>query len=212
MPRRPSGAICVGVVMFASAAWAATLTPNVDPLAPAWPQPGAASAATNTASSPAAIDGQQTAGLRCTIAAITEDAGTSDTYLSRTTFFVSGPPVPAGQEPVCPPGAAQAATQRALAACKRHAANPESCVHADTDHMFDISTDVVDSSPLDSQCFSTTSKFIGIACRSGTQHQANCSVACGATAAAATEAARTRCRANHDGDCTLVNAAPVRAP
>lgn len=104
-----------------------------------------------------------------------------------------------------------AATQRALAACQRHAANPEDCVYADTDHMFDVSTDVVDSSPLDSQCFSYKSKFIAIACRPGAQ-QDNCNIACGNTAAAATDAASARCRANHDGDCALLNAVPVRAP
>jgi hypothetical protein len=203
MPRVLSGAICLAMAVVTTA-WAATLVPNMDPLAVGSAQPGGASA-----SAPSATTGPAAAAPRCTIAVITENATTSDTYLSRLTF--AAPAAPAGAAPICPPSAAQVATQRALDACKLRAANREDCVFADTDHMFDVSTDAVDSSALDSQCFSYTSKFIALACRAGAQ-QANCNVACGATAAAATAAARSRCHANHDGDCTLLNAVPVQAP
>jgi len=228
MPRARSIAIRIGVVMFA-AVWAAALAlhphklaaaparsdtelpapepsraPAPLPPAPPWP-----AVASGTAAPPptARRDG---AGPRCTIAVITENVGTSDTYLSRLTFPAPAAPA-AGQEPICPPGAAQAATGRALDACKQRAAHPQDCVYADTDRLFDITTDVMDSSPLDSQCFSYKSKFVAIACRPGAQ-QDNCNVACGATAAAATDAATTRCRTNHDGECALLNAVPVQAP
>jgi hypothetical protein len=186
------------------AARAATLVPNMDPLAVGPSQAGGALTA-----APSATTGPAAAARRCTIAVITENATTSDTYLSRTTF--PAPTASTGAAPVCPPSAAETATQRALDACKLRAANREDCVFADTDHMFDVSTDAVDSSALDSQCFSYTSKFIALACRAGSQ-QADCNVGCGATAAAATAAARSRCHANHDGDCTLLNAVPVQAP
>jgi hypothetical protein len=210
MRRAMSGLIGVAMVM-AAAALADTMVPDLDTMSTG---PLRSSAPTNPApsdvASPGATMSGQTANApRCTIASITENATTSDTYLSRTTFPV--PDAPAGAAPVCPPGAAEAATQRALDACKQRAVNPYDCVHADTDHMFDVSTDIVDSAPLASQCFSHTSKFIAIACRAGSQ-QDDCNVACGATAAAATAAARSRCRANHDGDCGLINAVPVQAP
>jgi hypothetical protein len=183
----------------------------LDPFAVDAPRAGGAStvAPSNTGSPPSAMTGSAAAAPRCTIAVITENATTSDTYLSRLTF--PAPAASAGAAPICPPSAAQAATERALDACKLRAANREDCVFADTDHMFDVSTDVVDSSALDSQCFSYTSKFIALACQAGSR-QADCNVACGATAAAATAAARTRCHANHDGDCALINAVPVQAP
>jgi hypothetical protein len=203
MPRALSGAICL-VMVTVVAARAATLVPNMDPLAVGPSQAGGALTA-----APSATTGPAAAARRCTIAVITENATTSDTYLSRTTF--PAPTASTGAAPVCPPSAAETATQRALDACKLRAANREDCVFADTDHMFDVSTDAVDSSALDSQCFSYTSKFIALACRAGSQ-QADCNVACGATAAAATAAARSRCHANHDGDCTLLNAVPVQAP
>jgi hypothetical protein len=203
LPRATSGAICIGLVMIAaSAAWASTLIPNLDPLSPDPSESG-------IVSSPPTMIRQGAAGPRCTIAVIVENATTSDTYLSRMSF--PAPDASAGQVSVCPPGAAEAATQRALDACKLRAANREDCTFADTDHMFDISTDVVDSSALDSQCFSYKSKFIGVACGPGS-HQDNCNIGCGDTAAAAIAAARTRCRANHGGDCAKVNAAPVQAP
>jgi hypothetical protein len=204
------GSICIGNDM-PGAAWADTLAPGMNPLAVGPPPADTTStpAPSDTGSPPAAMTGRAAAGPRCTIAVITENATTSDTYLSRTTF--PAPTASTGAAPVCPPSAAQAATQRALDACKLRAANREDCVFADTDHMFDVSTDAVDSSALDSQCFSYTSKFIALACRAGSQ-QADCNVACGATAAAATAAARSRCHANHDGDCTLLNAVPVQAP
>jgi len=209
MPRALSVAICLAMVMVA-AAWADTLTPNLDPFAAGPPQAGGAStAAPSDMASPSAMTGPTAAAPRCTIAVITENATTSDTYLSRVTF--PAPAVSAGATPICPPSAAEAATQRALDACRLRAANREDCVFADTDHMFDISTDAVDSSALDSQCFSYSSKFIALACRMGSQ-QADCNVACGATAAAATAAARARCHANHDGDCALINAVSVQAP
>lgn len=210
MPRGLSGAVRIGVMMFASG-WVGALALHPDPLAAAPPQAGtpAPPAAPRTLSSPPAAVERQGAEPRCTVAVITEDVSTSDTYLSRMTF--PAPTVPANQQPVCPPGAAEAAARQALAACKLHVANPENCVYADTDHMFDASTDMVDSSPPDSQCFSYNSKFIAIACRPGSQ-QANCNVACGATAAAATDAAGARCRTNHDGECALLNAVPVQAP
>jgi hypothetical protein len=210
MPRTLSKAICLAIVMVAVAR-ADTLTPNLDPFAVDAPRAGGAStvAPSNTGSPPSAMTGSAAAAPRCTIAVITENATTSDTYLSRLTF--PAPAASAGAAPICPPSAAQAATERALDACKLRAANREDCVFADTDHMFDVSTDVVDSSALDSQCFSYTSKFIALACQAGSR-QADCNVACGATAAAATAAARTRCHANHDGDCALINAVPVQAP
>jgi hypothetical protein len=206
MPRTLAGAICLALVTTVVAARADMLTPDLNPFAVGPPPAGGASTA---APSDAVSIGATTAAPRCTIAVITENATTSDTYLSRTTF--PAPLAPAGAAPICPPSAAQAATQRALDACKLRAANREDCVFADTDHMFDVSTDAVDSSALDSQCFSYTSKFIALACRAGSQ-QADCNVGCGATAAAATAAARSRCHANHDGDCTLLNAVPVQAP
>jgi hypothetical protein len=203
-------AICINKIA-AGAAWADTLVPNMNPFAVGPPPAGGTSTSTppGTASPFSALTGRDADGPRCTIAVITENAGTSDTYLFRMTVPAADAPV--GAAPFCPPGATETATQLALDACKLHAASREDCVFADTDHMFDISTDVVDSSALNSQCFSYTSKFIGIACRPGTQ-QDNCSIACGATAAAATAAARTRCHANHDGDCTRLNAVPVQAP
>jgi hypothetical protein len=208
-------AICIVPIcitkLVPGAAWADTLVPNMDPSGAGPPPANTTStpAPSGTGSLPGAMIGRDGAGPRCTIAVITENAGTSDTYLFRMT--VPAPDAPADAAPVCPPGAAEAATRLALDACKLRAASREDCVFADTDHMFDISTDLVDSSALDSQCFSYTSKFIGIACRAGAQ-QDNCSIACGATAAAATAAARTRCHANHDGDCTRLNAVPVQAP
>ena len=205
MPRVLSGAICLApVVVVVATAWAATLVPNMDPLAV-----GPAQSDGTSTAAPSAATGSAAAGPRCTIAVITENATTSDTYLSRMTFPAAA--ASAGAAPICPPSASQTATQRALDACKLRAANREDCVFADTDHMFDVSTDAVDSSALDSQCSGYTSKFIALACRPGSQ-QANCNVACGATAAAATGAARSRCHANHDGDCTLLNAVPVQAP
>lgn len=213
MPRAVSGAICIGVVMIAAAAWATTLRPEIDPLDAVPPPADTESTPVQFGTAPSlpAAGGPAAAGPRCTIAVITENSTTSDTYLSRTTFAAPNAPASAGQAPICPPGAAQAATQRALDACKLRAANREDCVFADTDHMFDISTDAVDSSALDSQCFSYSSKFVALACRAGSQ-QANCNVACGATQAAATAAARARCHANHDGDCALITAVPVQAP
>jgi len=209
MPRILPGAICLAMVM-ATTARANMLTPDLDPFAIGPPRAdGTSPAAPSDTAVPLATVGPAAAGPRCTIAVITENATTSDTYLSRMTFPASA--ASAGATPVCPPGAAEAATRGALDACKLRAANREDCVFADTDHMFDVSTDAVDSSALDSQCFSYTSKFIALACRPGSQ-QADCNVACGATAAAATAAARTRCHANHDGDCALINAVPVQAP
>jgi hypothetical protein len=205
MARTLAGAICLAVVTVV-AARADMLTTEMNPFAVGAPPAGGSSTA---APSDTVSIGAATAAPRCTIAVITENATTSDTYLSRTTF--PAPAGSAGAAPICPPSAAQAATQRALDACNLRAANREDCVFADTDHMFDVSTDAVDSSALDSQCFSYTSKFIALACRAGSQ-QADCNVACGATAAAATAAARTRCHANHDGDCTLLNAVPVQVP
>jgi hypothetical protein len=209
MPRTLSGAICLAMVMAATAR-ADMLTPDMNPFAVGPPPAGGAStAAPSDLAAPSAMTGPAAAGPRCTIAVIVENATTSDTYLSRTTFPATA--ASGGAAPICPPGASEAATQRALDACKLRAANREDCVFADTDHMFDVSTDAVDSSALDSQCFSYTSKFIALACRAGSQ-QANCNVACGATQAAATAAARLRCHANHDGDCALINAVPVQAP
>ncbi len=210
MPRALSAIICFVMVM-AAAAWADMLTPDMNPFAvgPQRADGTSTAAPSGTASSPAAMTRPAAEGPRCTIAVITENSTTSDTYLSRLTF--PAPSASAGAAPVCPPGAAETATQAALDACKLRAGNREDCVFADTDHMFDVSTDAVDSSALDSQCFSYTSKYIALACRPGSQ-QADCNVACGTTAAAATAAARSRCHANHDGDCTLINAVPVQAP
>ena len=209
MPRALSGAICLAMVMaMLAAAWADALAPNMNPFAVGPPRADGTSAEAPPATT-GATTGAATAGPRCTIAVITENATTSDTYLSRMTFPAAA--ASAGAAPICPPSAAETATQRALDACKQRAANREDCVFADTDHMFDVSTDAVDSSALDSKCFDYTSKFIALACRAGSQ-QADCNVACGATAAAATAAARLRCHANHDGDCTLLNAVPVQAP
>jgi hypothetical protein len=203
-------AVCSANLMV-TIARADTMIPTMNPFAAGPPPVDTTSTAdpSGTASPPAVMTGQAAAGPRCTIAVITENAGTSDTFLFRMT--VPAADAPTGAAPVCPPGAAEAATRLALDSCKLHAASREDCVFADTNHMFDISTDLVDSSPLNSQCFSYTSKFIAIACRPGAQ-QDNCSIACGTTAAAATAAARSRCHANHDGDCTLLNAVPVQAP
>jgi len=203
---RVMSAVIGAAMVTASAAWADSMAPSLNPFAPV---PSQLNAPSDTAMPGAWTPAPAVNAPRCTIAVITENASTSDTYLSRMTFPV--PEASAGAAPVCPPGAAEVATRAALEACKLRAINAYDCVYADTGHMFDVSTDIVDSAPLASQCFSFSSKFIAIACRSGGQ-QDNCNVACGASAAAATAAARARCRANHDGDCTLVNAAPVQAP
>lgn len=207
--RRP-GARAAGIFLVlpilltwsGSAARADALTPALDPLAPSAnqipPQSGA----------PAPVS--SAAGPRCTIAAIVEDIATNDTYLGRTRFLSPELP-PAGQPAICPAGAAQEAVRRTLEACKRHASNPYNCVYGDMDHMFDVTTDVVDTSALDSQCPSYSAKFIGIACQSGLAEDV-CNVACGATAAEATEAARKKCRSKHDGDCAVTNAVSVQAP
>jgi hypothetical protein len=120
------------------------------------------------------------------------------------------PEVPSANEPaICPAGAAQEAVRRTLEACKQHASNPYNCVYGDMDHMFDVTTDMVDTSALESQCPSYSSRFIGIACQPGDTEDV-CNVACGATAAEATAAARKKCRSKHDGDCAITNAVPVQ--
>lgn len=163
-----------------------------------------------TAKAPPAAAPASSTVPRCTVAAIVEDIGTNVAYLSRTRFLAPEAP-PAGQPAVCPAGAALEATHRALAACKQHAANPYNCVYGDMDHMFDVTTDIVDTTETDSQCASYAAKFIGIACQSGLAEDV-CNIACGASATEATEAARKKCRANHDGECPLTNAVPVQAP
>ncbi len=55
--------------------------------------------------------------------------------------------------------------------------------------MFDVTTDMVDTSALESRCPSYSSRFIGIACQPGDAEDV-CNVACGATAAEVTEAAQ----------------------
>lgn len=120
------------------------------------------------------------------------------------------PEVPSANEPaICPAGAAQEAVRRTLEACKQHASNPYNCVYGDMDHMFDVTTDMVDTSALELQCPSYSSRFIGIACQPGDTEDV-CNVACGATAAEATAAARKKCRSKHDGDCASTNAVPVQ--
>jgi hypothetical protein len=181
------------------------------PASPSKPGVPASSPATGVSMSPPAAGQNVAATTRCTIAVITQDIGTDDTYLSRMTFQPPVSPASTNRDPSCPPEAASVAARRALDACKQRVTNPYSCVYGDTDHVFDITTDVVDSSPVTSQCISSASNYIAIACEPGA-HQENCSVACGGTAAAAAGAARQKCRATHDGDCALLNAAPVRAP
>jgi hypothetical protein len=221
------GVICLGIMMFATARAAAQApapnpfdapAPDVSGLVPlppsgAPPAPGIAppSAATGVSSSLAAIVGHGVAASRCTIAVITEDTGTNDTFLSRMTFRAPASPASANAALMCPADAAPAAARRALQACKRHAVNPYNCVYADTDHQFDASADAVDSSSTGSQCASSASRFIAIACERGWQ-QDDCNIACADTQAAATDAAQTKCRATHGGDCAMVNAAPVQAP
>jgi hypothetical protein len=174
------------------------LTPSLNALRP--PPPAAQSPAP-----PPPTD----AGARCTIATITADIGTNDTYLSRMSFAAS--PGPPGQRPLCPAGAAQAAARHALAACKQRASNSFNCVFGDMDHMFAISTELVDTSDLGAQCASYLSAFIGIACRPGDAADL-CSIGCGDSAAEAIAAARKKCVDAHRGACPLTNAAPVQAP
>ena len=181
-----------------SLARADTLAPATTPLAPPVVAP-ATSAAPASAIAP-----------RCTIAAIAEDIGANVAYLSRTRFLAPEAP-PAGQPAICPVGAAHEATRRALTVCKQHAANPYNCVYGDMDHMFDVTTDIVDTIEADSQCASYAAKFIGIACQPGLAEDV-CNVACGATASEATETARKKCKAKHDGECPVTNAVPVQAP
>lgn len=167
------------------------------------PAPTAAPAASNTAT-PAA------SGPRCTIAMIVEDIGSNATYLGRLRFLAPEAPPP-GQAPVCPAGAAQATARRMLDICKQHASNPYNCVYGDTDHMFDITTDIVDSSAIDSQCASYNAKYIAIACQPGNAEDV-CNIGCGDSTADALAAARKKCQANHDGECVVTNVAPVQAP
>lgn len=167
--------------------------------------------ATGVSVSPLATGNHAAGAPRCTIAVITQDIGTDDTFLSRMTFPAPASPASTDREPSCPTEAAAVAARRALDACKQRTTNPYNCVYADTDHVFDLTTDVVDSSSRDSQCISDVSRFIAIACEPGT-HQENCSIACGGTADAAADAAREKCRTTHDGDCAQFNAVPVRAP
>ena len=211
MPRAVAWIVCIGAVMFAGAAWADSLLPPPNRFAQARPGPTTvASPSGNAAPSPPAPM-HLAGGPRCTIATITEDIGTNDTYLSRMTFPAPESPASANRQPICAAGAAPMAAQRALDACKRRASNPYNCVYGDTDHMFDVTTDVVDSSPLDSLCAGYAAKFIAIACRHDSP-QDDCSVACGDTEAAATGAAQSKCHTTHGGDCALLNAAPVPAP
>ena len=194
--------LCAVLVGTHHVARADALTPALNPLAPSANQ--ATTQAPATATAPAAN------APRCTIAAIVEDIGTNDAYLGRTRFVAPQAPAP-GQPAICPPGAAQEAVRRTLEACKRHASNPYNCVYGDMDHMFDVTTDMVDTSALDSQCPSFSAKFIGIACQPGLAEDV-CNVACGASAAAAIEAARKKCTSKHDGDCAVTNAVSVQAP
>jgi hypothetical protein len=178
------------------------LTPALDPLS-----------ATNNGSVPPAKTAPPApggGGPRCTIASIVEDIGTNDAYLSRTRFLAPEAPA-AGQPAICPAGAAQEAARRTLEACKKHASNSYNCVYGDMNHMFGITTDIVDTSAVDAQCPSYTSKFIAIACQPGLAEDV-CNVGCGGTAVEATQAAQTKCKANHDGDCGVTNAVPVQAP
>jgi hypothetical protein len=193
--------LCAALMGTTQAARADALTPALDPLAPA------ANQQDTPRVSPTAPGAEAP---RCTVAAIVEDIGTNDTYLGRTRF-VAPEASPPGQPAICPAGAAQEAVRRTLEACKQHASNPYNCVYGDMDHMFDVTTDMVDTSAVDSQCPSYSSKFIGIACQPG-DTQDVCSVACGASAAKATEAARQKCQSKHDGACAITNAVPVQAP
>ncbi len=208
----------LGAVTFAAVAWAQSSPPPANPFVGAMPGPDtitspSGNAPPHVATPPAGAPATAPviAGPRCTIATITEDVGTNDTFLSRMTFPAPEAPASPQQSPVCPAGAAHVAAQRALDACRQRAFNPYNCAFADTDHAFDITSDVVDSSALDTQCASYAAKFIGLACEPG-QTQDNCSVACGDTAAAARDAAQTRCNTTHGDACPLVNAAPVQAP
>ena len=195
-----SGFALAGAIlsMLTGAALVAAITPTQSPLAPPPVE--------NQASAPRA---SADSNPRCTIATITSDIGTNDTFLSRMTFLTLPPPP--NQSPVCPSGAAQDAARRALLACKERASNPYNCVYGDMDHMFEITTELVDTSELGSQCTSYASKYIGIACQPG-DGQDSCNVACGNSAADALSAAQKKCQDQHHGDCGLTNAVPVQAP
>lgn len=181
------------------------LTPSLNPFSgaasntPPSPTVGASHAATGAAAA------------RCTVATIVTDIGTNDTYLFRVAFLAPDEATKPGESPVCPAGAAPEAARRALAACKQRASNPYNCVYGDMDHMFEYSTEVVDTSSDTSQCASYAARFIGVACRPGDEEDL-CNVGCGNSAAEAKAAASAKCRTEHGGDCTLTNAVPVKAP
>jgi hypothetical protein len=187
--------------LSAGGARADALTPGLDPLtAPATTSSAAQSA---TPATPAS-------GPRCTIATAISDIGTNDTYLARVTFLAPELPLP-GKAAVCPAGAAQEAARRALAACKLRASNPYNCVYADMNRMFEITTELVDTSEIGAQCPSYSAKYLGIACQPG-DLQDSCNVGCGTTQADAISAAVKKCQAEHQGDCALTNVIPVETP
>jgi hypothetical protein len=201
---RAARAVLMFVVLLGThhAARADALTPALNPLDP--------SANQDTPRAVAAAPVPLANRPRCTIATIVEDISTNDAYLGRTRFVAPDAPAP-GQPALCPAGAAQEALRRTLEACKQHTSNSYNCVYGDMDRMFDVTTDMVDTSAVDSQCPSFSAKFIGIACQPGLAEDV-CNVACGASAAEAIEAARKKCTAKHDGQCAVTNAVPVQAP
>ena len=156
-------------------------------------------------------------GARCVAAAVSEDTGTSDTYLYREYFEPAHGPrrrdgmaIP-GPAPACPEDAVNEAARNALIACRERASIPADCVYGDMDHTFLVTTDVSDSSAEHSVCLAIDARFLGIACTPSAGIDI-CSVACGQDEAAALEAAKERCKATHNTDCTLSNAVEIAPP
>lgn len=147
----------------------------------------------------------------CTVTYLVADIATNDLYAVRMRIDPDPNDVAVGDLMPCPKDIPVRVAARALDACIRRAGSPKDCVFADMSREFQRQPKVDNTAENFARCASDKAADIGVACwRSGALEI--CDVGCGASPAAATAAAVTRCEAKQQHQCPITGALPVLAP